>query len=123
VSIEDLVERTYTTVEYGGNDDRGGTLVYSWQVDGAGWSSWSEELKAEVSALTQGVHTFEVKSRDRWMNEDPSPASASFTVAAQKEPAAGCGCDLDSSNGAPSGALASLLAAVMLGLTIRRRTA
>lgn len=123
VSLEDLVERTYTTVEYGGSDDRGGTLVYSWQVDGAGWSSWSEELKAEVSALTQGVHSFEVKSRDRWMNEDPSPASASFTVAAQKEPAAGCGCDLDSSNAAPSGALASLLAAVMLGLTIRRRTA
>ncbi len=123
VSSPALIDTTYTTMEFSGSDDRAGSLVYSWQIDGAGWSSWSEELEAELSALTQGQHVFEVKARDRWMNEDASPASVSFTVQAVKARSS-AGCDVDGAGGrAPAGALASLFAALAIGLTLRRRTA
>lgn len=119
-----LVTKTYASVAFDGLDDRAGDLVYSWQIDGAGWSAFSSETVAELSALTQGEHVFEVKSRDRWMNEDASPASVSFTVAAVKEkPAAGCSVDTRSGSSPLAGAVASLFAAIAAGLVARRRSA
>jgi hypothetical protein len=67
-----------------------------------------------------------VKSRDRWQNEDGTPASATFQVAAvtERDMMGGCGCSLDGTqNGsAPSaGAAGALALAVAIGLSIRRR--
>lgn len=116
-----LVTKTYASVAFAGLDDRAGDLVYSWQIDGAGWSAFSSETVAELSALTQGDHVFEVKSRDRWMNEDSSPASVNFTVAAVKEkPAAGCSLAAQAA-GARGLGLAFALAAFAAGLVARRR--
>ena len=120
-----LVKRTHTAVSFSGTDDDTDSLVYSWQIDGAGWSAWREEDTAELTALTEGEHVFEVKARDRWQNEDPTPASVTFTVAAisEREMMGGCGCNLSNASGQPvsGGAAGALFAAVAVGLAIVQR--
>ena len=124
-----LVKRTHTDIHVSGNDDDTDVLLYSWRLDGSDWSTWNEKTEIELVALAEGPHTFEVKSRDRWQNEDASPASITFDVAAQTERdmMGGCGCSLEGTAGssrAPSaGAAAALLLAVAVGLSIRRRSA
>jgi hypothetical protein len=49
-------------------------------MDGGSWSAWSTVTSATVTGLSDGAHTFEVKARDESGNEDPTPASISFTV-------------------------------------------
>ena len=44
------------------------------------WSPFSLEKNKVFLSLPSGPHTFEVKSRDRDFNEDPTPAAAAFTV-------------------------------------------
>lgn len=120
-----VVHATTATVSFHGQDDRSGSLVYAWRLDGTAWSAWSDAAQADLSALTKGTHTFEVKARDRFQNEDPSPASIDFTVAekAKNTTNAYFGCDVAEGSRAdlPAGAVASLAGALLLGLAIRRR--
>jgi RHS repeat-associated protein len=55
-------------------------LLFAWRLDGGAWSAFSSSTSASFTGLTEGVHTFEVKARDLAGNEDPTPASAPFTV-------------------------------------------
>lgn len=121
-----LVKQTHVSIEYSGNDDDSEVLLYSYRLDGGDWSTWTEKTEADLTALTEGPHTFDVKARDKWQNEDPTPASATFQVAAvsEREMMGGCGCSLEGAgrSQAPSaGAAGALLLAVAVGLSIRRR--
>lgn len=121
-----LVEKTHVSIAFDGEDDDSETLLYSWRLDDGEWSAFTEKKEAELHALTEGPHTFEVKARDRWQNVDETPATAVFQVAAvtERDMMGGCGCSLDGSARAPSaGATAALLLAVAVGLSIRRRVA
>lgn len=74
---------------YTGADDRPGPLVYSYRVNGGSWSAWSPDTEAEVT-VTAGEVTFEVKSRDTWHNEDPTPAVGTLTYVPPRRRACGC---------------------------------
>jgi serine phosphatase RsbU (regulator of sigma subunit)/ligand-binding sensor domain-containing protein len=56
------------------------TLTYSYRLNGLSWSRFSSERVYSLSSLAPGVHEFEVRSRDKYLNIDPSPASVSFYV-------------------------------------------
>ena len=56
-----------------------GSLVYSWKLDSANWSSYSCETGTTLSGLNVGAHSFSVKACDGSL-EDPSPAVRSFFV-------------------------------------------
>jgi hypothetical protein len=68
-------------------------LTFAWRLDGGAYNSFAEATTASLSGLAAGAHVFEVKGRDRAGNEDPSPASRSFTVSVLQititEPAGG----------------------------------
>ncbi|MBI4253798.1 MAG: IPT/TIG domain-containing protein, partial [Candidatus Rokubacteria bacterium] len=55
-------------------------LVFAWRLDGGPWSAFGSATTASFTGLTEGAHTFQVKARDLAGNEDPTPASATFTV-------------------------------------------
>jgi len=56
------------------------SLLFAWRLDGRPWSPFSSETTVTLTGLTEGPHTFEVKAQDLAGNEDPTPASRSFTV-------------------------------------------
>jgi len=72
------------TFTWTGSDNRTSTgdLVYSYRLVGLSndWSSWSSATSVTYNDLTDGDYTFEVKAKDKAVNEDPSPASRSFGV-------------------------------------------
>ena len=68
------------SVSFGGTDDRAGALVFSYKLDENGWSAWDTQRSIELTSLTHGVHGLQVKSRDRFLNEDPTPAVLGFQV-------------------------------------------
>jgi hypothetical protein len=111
------VEGPDATIAFDGSDDRAGGLVFSWQVDGAGWSTWRTDHAADLTALPEGTHTVRVKARDRFLNEDLTPAVAMIDVRAASEedvppppPAPmGCACRaVGAAGGAPAPAPAAL---------------
>ena len=55
-------------------------LQYAHRLDGAAWTPFSPEKSQVFFALASGGHTFEVKTRDRDFNEDPTPAVVHFSV-------------------------------------------
>ena len=55
-------------------------LQYAWRLDGDVWSPFSVEKNHVFFSLSSGDHTFEVKARDRDLNEDPTPATVHFEV-------------------------------------------
>lgn len=120
-----LVKKTHVSIEYSGTDDDSDVLLYSYRLDAGDWSAFTEKTEADLTALTEGPHTFEVKSRDRWQNEDGTPATATFQVAAvtERDMMGGCGCSLDgqASSTPNAGAAGALFLAVAVGLSIRRR--
>ena len=75
---------TYT---FGGNE-----LVteFSYRLDIGtmigSWSNWSSETTASFTNLDEGNHTFNVKGRYSEIDEDESPATATFTVDAILDP-------------------------------------
>ena len=81
-----------TTIAWKGSDLWKSTpedeIQYAWRMDpstalGAGsgeWSAFSYETSHIFELLPSGNHTFEVKARDRDFNEDPTPATVTFTV-------------------------------------------
>ncbi|MBI2828381.1 MAG: hypothetical protein HYX77_03800 [Acidobacteria bacterium] len=76
-----------------GADVQSADLDFTWRLDGAPWSAFSASPAAEITAITPGLHRFEVKARDRAGNEDSTPAVQTFTVTALRihilEPAPG----------------------------------
>jgi uncharacterized protein (TIGR03382 family) len=78
-------------IAWDGTDDRDAALAWAWQLDGQGWSDWTNETSVVVDDLAEGQHVFTVKARDAWLNEDPSPARVTFQTSASN-PALGCGC-------------------------------
>lgn len=65
-----------------GEDDRWDDLVFSYRLDDGSWSSWSLDTSVTLEEVLPGDHSFEVKARDKWWNEDPIPASVEFSVEA-----------------------------------------
>ncbi|MGQ9454250.1 MAG: fibronectin type III domain-containing protein, partial [Armatimonadota bacterium] len=63
-----------------GSDDTPLEITYSWRIDNGSWSEWSTSLFTSYQSLTDGSHTFEVKARDSWGNEDPTPARRDFVL-------------------------------------------
>ena len=55
-------------------------LQYAYRLDGGTWSPFTNKTSHIFPSLPSGTHTFEVKSRDRDFNEDPSPALITFRV-------------------------------------------
>lgn len=55
-------------------------LTFAWRLDGGAYTPFAAGTTASLSGLAAGAHVFEVKGRDQAGNEDPSPASRSFTV-------------------------------------------
>jgi RHS repeat-associated protein len=57
-----------------------GSLQFAWRFDGSAWSAFSAATTASFTGLSETLHTFDVKARDLAGNEDPTPASRTFTV-------------------------------------------
>lgn len=55
-------------------------LLFSYRLDGGTWTAWSDLLSISLLSLTEGYHTFEVKSRDMVGLEDETPAQCHFTL-------------------------------------------
>ena len=55
-------------------------LLFAWSLDGAPFGAFSSATSASFMNLPEGLHTFQAKARDQAGNEDPTPASQSFTV-------------------------------------------
>jgi len=70
------------TVTFAGIDNLTptGNLVFAWRLDGGTYTSFSAVTTATLTGLAEGAHTVEVKARDLAGNEDPTPASRTFTV-------------------------------------------
>ena len=70
--------------EWEGSDNYSpdGKLLYSYRLEGFdnNWSVWTPEKSVSYENLPAGTFTFEVKTIDEAGNEDPTPASRTFTV-------------------------------------------
>jgi MYXO-CTERM domain-containing protein len=116
--LETMPVANWARIACTGNDDKSTELAFAHQLDGGGWSSWSTDTELVVEDLLVGTHSVEVKARDGWLNEDPTPAVVDFELEAGEidkgdEPGR-CGCA--SGRGAMAGWW--LLA---IALTARRR--
>ena len=84
LSLKEVSQPGNTTLAWRGTDSwrstPDGELHYSHRLDGREWSPFSPEKSTVLEALPGGRHTFEVKARDRDFNEDPTPATVTFTV-------------------------------------------
>jgi hypothetical protein len=68
-------------------DDRPGTLLFSVRVDDGAWSSWEADDVMQFEGLSPGVHRIEVRSRDRFHNNDESPSARTVEVEDEAPPA------------------------------------
>ena len=72
------------TFTWSGSDDVTPTaqLEYSYILEGydTSWSAWTSATSKSYTDLPNGAYTFKVKAKDLALNEDPTPASSSFTV-------------------------------------------
>ena len=55
-------------------------LLFSWRVDGSGWSTFTGRTSAAFDKLQSGQHSFEVRAMDRNGNIDPHPPHYRFVV-------------------------------------------
>ena len=63
-----------------GNHTTSDRLYYTYRIDNSDWIPFTPNTVASFSALRSGSHRFEVRSIDRNLNIDPSPAVFEFTV-------------------------------------------
>ncbi len=84
LSVEEVSQPGNTTLAWKGSDPWRSTpdeeLQFSWRLDGDEWSAFSPAVSRIFELVPPGNHTFEVKTRDRDLNEDPTPAQVAFTV-------------------------------------------
>jgi alpha-beta hydrolase superfamily lysophospholipase len=81
------ISATSATFTWAGSDDRtpAGSLVYAWYLQGleSGYGPFQATTSRTYTGLQPGrPYTFFVKARDDRGQEDPTPASRSFTVSA-----------------------------------------
>ncbi len=76
------ISATSATFTFTGSDTLTPTasLEFAWRLDGGAFAAFSSSTTAALTNLAEGAHSFEVKARDQAGNEDPTPASRSFTV-------------------------------------------
>ncbi|MCE5249062.1 PAS domain S-box protein [bacterium] len=55
-------------------------LLFSWRIDSGPWLPFQQVTSASFSGLSAGRHRFEVRSIDRNLNIDSSPAMCEFVV-------------------------------------------
>jgi len=55
-------------------------VEFATRLDGGAWSSWSSIGAWIGSALPDGPHTLEIRSRDSWNNVEQQTAAASFVI-------------------------------------------
>ena len=86
LSLDKVSQTGNTVIYWEGTDPLWDTseseLQYAWRLDGGAWSHFSPDNQKVFFALPSGDHTFEVKTRDRDLNEDQTPAVIHFTVIA-----------------------------------------
>ena len=77
-----LVNLTQVTFGWSGSDDvtPPAELRYAVRLDSGVWSPFAAMISQTLTGLSEGTHTFEVKAQDQSGNDDPTPASRSFTV-------------------------------------------
>src|SRR5262249_19143519 len=65
-----------------------GSLLYAFRLDPLepGFSAFGAVPSKTYTGLANGSYTFRVKAKDQAGNEDPTPASRSFTVAVTSNP-------------------------------------
>ena len=84
MSSAEIAQPGNTTVSWEGADRWDTTLQnrlqFAWRLDEGTWSVFDPSTNFTLLSLSAGDHTFEVKARDLDFNEDPTPASTSFTV-------------------------------------------
>ena len=71
------------TIRWNGSDNLTPVdeLQYSWRLNGAAWSNWSNSTEIQFASLLETFpYLFEVRSRDNVGLIDESPAVASFTA-------------------------------------------
>lgn len=70
---------TTAEIDFDGTDE-GASGVASWecQLDGGGWLPCTSPQR--LTNLRAGVHTFQVRTRDQAGNDDPTPATVTWTV-------------------------------------------
>ncbi len=107
-------------IAWSGNDDVSTALAFASQVDDGGWSSWTTETELTIEDLRPGAHSVEVKARDAWLNEDPTPATVDFELeppgpGTDEDEPGRCGC------AAGRSALGAWWTVCVLGLVRRRR--
>lgn len=56
------------------------SLTFAWRLDDGPFTPFSPDTSVTLEQLPEGPHRLEVKARDRAGNEDPTPASRTFTV-------------------------------------------
>jgi len=72
-----IVEVTTVTFEWQGNES---ATEYCFQLDGSGWSTWSENTTEVFDYLDEGDHLFELQARSVNGDEQDVPTSLSFGV-------------------------------------------
>ncbi len=55
-------------------------LTYAVQLDDGEWSEYSSDTNIQYTGLEDGEHVFRVKAMDYSGNEDPTPATRTFTI-------------------------------------------
>jgi hypothetical protein len=77
-----VIKINQTGFSWTGVDDQTSTdmLKFAYQLDSRPWSSWISDTNVTLYDLSNGGHSLKVKSRDLAGNEDPSPATISFSV-------------------------------------------
>ena len=78
----DYTASSSATVSFAGTDNvtSSAALVYSYSIDGGGWSPYTGDTSVALTGLSDGSHTFNVKAKDEAGNVDSSPASVTFTI-------------------------------------------
>lgn len=57
-----------------------GKLLYSWKLDDAKWTAYSDDTRTELTGLSEGPHTFTVRAKDEAGNEEAEPRVERFYV-------------------------------------------
>ncbi|MEI6076266.1 MAG: Ig-like domain-containing protein, partial [Verrucomicrobiota bacterium] len=55
-------------------------LLFAYQIDGGGWSVFTNLTSLSLNSLTEGLHTIQVAAKDEAGNTDATPATVQFTV-------------------------------------------
>jgi RHS repeat-associated protein len=76
------VQETGATFTFTGTDNLtpAASLAFAWRLDGAAFGAFSTVTTASFTGLAEGPHTVEIKARDLAGNEDPTPATRTFTI-------------------------------------------